>query len=400
MVFSFLSEKKQDDALALVIDIGSASVGVALVRLSDKKSIFKKDSSPHILATNRETISFQETLSAAPFVVAMNKALARSLKDIQDKTKKLGAPANIYCTLSSPWFISKIRNINVVRNDIFKIDEKTLKAFLEEDFEELKEELKEEFPMKDMVVIEKKIIQMRLNGYEVTKFNGKKVSRVEISAIVGLSSGKVVESIEREIGHFFHTKSINFGSFPVAAYSTARDMFPDEKDFIFVDITGEATDISLINNDVMLKTVSFPMGKNSLVRKISAELKTPHEEASSLLNMYLKDALNDTIKTTVALIVKNGNNEWSVRFKKSVDMLAKDSKIPEVVYFTSDSDVSELFAGLMNSMKFEVSLKKKLEAHYINQFITSPFATFGNEVMRDPFLVIETLFASKINIQK
>src|SRR3989344_5473983 len=123
-----------------------------------------------------------------------------------------------------------------------------------------------------LVIIEKKIVQIKLNGYEVRNPYGQKTSRIELSMIVGVSSGKVVESIERKLSNFFHVKSVHFGAFPIAAFSAIRDIFPNEKNFLFIDITGEATDVSLVSNDILAGTVAFSRGKNFFIREISTQL--------------------------------------------------------------------------------------------------------------------------------
>ncbi|MEK7460233.1 MAG: hypothetical protein AAB628_01645 [Patescibacteria group bacterium] len=400
MVFSFLFSEKQDDTLALLIDIGSASVGTAIVSLEGKKSILKTNKVPHVFATNRETIPFQETLSSAPFLSAMNHALERSLKNIQKKTRSRRPPAHIYCTLSSPWFISKTRHIQISRETSFKVDEKILNDFLDEDIENLKKELNGTLTVKDIAVIEKKIIQMKLNGYEIKNPLGKTTPQIEIISNVSLSSDRTIESIERAIGHFFHTKSMHFCSFPLAAYSTVRDIFPEKKNFLFIDITGEATDISLISNDLLIGTTSFAQGKNFFIRAISSEFKTPHEEAATLFGMFLSNALDAKTEEAVATVVNKGHTEWSTQLEKSLITLAKETQIPNAVYFTCDSDVATLFLGLIDNLKSESLANNNFEAKYIDHFAVASSVTFNPSVVRDPFLVIEALFAFKLNQQK
>ena len=294
MALSFFTKQKQDESLVLLVDIGSASVGGALVKI-------EKGSAPHILVTVRENISFQDALSPARFLVAMNRSLDKVLKTMQIKTnpvglsqatKPTGLPAHIFCTLSSPWFILKSRHLRIAHQEEFEVTERILDEFINEDIALLKEELKETLPPKDVKIIEKKIVQIKLNGYEVRNPYGQKTSRIELSMIVGVSSGKVVESIERKLSNFFHVKSVHFGAFPIAAFSAIRDIFPNEKNFLFIDITGEATDVSLVSNDILAGTVAFSRGKNFFIREISTQLHTVHEEAATLFAMFLRDELD------------------------------------------------------------------------------------------------------------
>ena len=233
MALSFFTNRGDNETLTLLVDIGSASVGGALVR-------FEKGKAPHVLATVREDISFQDVLSSARFLVAMNHALDQVSKALQQKIKsgqkKAFTNGHIFCTLSSPWFLLKSRHVQIIREQEFKITERALEEFINEDINHLKEELKETLPPKDVRIIEKKIVQMRLNGYEIKNPYNQKTSRMEISMTVGISSGKVIDSIERRLRNFFHAKTIHFGAFPVAAFSAIRDIFPNERNFLIIDI--------------------------------------------------------------------------------------------------------------------------------------------------------------------
>ena len=389
MSFPFFQHHEHDESLVLLIDVGSASVGSALVRLN-------KGQVPHILATTREAIPFQETLSSARFLLAMNHTLERVLKLTQTSLKEHGSPKHIFCTLSSPWFVLKSRDIRIVGTENFKVTEDILSGFLDKDIERLKEELKETLPPKDTVVIEKKIIQMKLNGYEIKNPYGQTTAQMEMTATISLSSKKVIESIERKVGQFFHTESLHFGSFPVVAFSTIRDIFPEEKNFIFLDITGEATDVSLVNNDILGGATSFPRGKNFFIREISAHFWTMHEEASSLLSMFLKDTLEGKRRATVSEIVLRSRAEWITRLEKAFATLAKVGVVPRTVFFTSDNDVARLFTGLINAAKSDSLMSNSFEARYLDDLVVAKFVSFESEVMRDPFLVVEALLADKL----
>ena len=389
MAFSFFSKRTQNGTTALLIDIGSASVGGALVRIEAGKT-------PHILGTVREDISFQEELSSTRFVLAMNHALDRVLKTVQSKTKDVGIPANIFCTLSSPWFILKNRHIQIARPEAFEVTPRVLEEFLNEDIEHLKDELKETLPPKDVRIIEKKVIQMKLNGYDVKNPYGRKVSRMELSMTAGVSSARVIQSIEKKLSNFFHTTSLHFGAFPIAAFSAVRDIFPEEKNFLFLDITGEATDVSLVNDDLLVGTISFPCGKNFFIREISAGLRTPHEEAVSLFRMFLAGTLHNSKQNDVKNLVEYVENKWLARFEKALATLSKEGVLPRQVFFSADTDIAEVFSTIIGKAKANLHINESFDVKHLDQFLVAKFASFESEVVRDPFLAVEALLATKV----
>ncbi len=409
MAFSFFSNRGYDETLVLLVDIGSASVGGALVKI-------EKGRAPHIIATVRKNISFQEVLSSARFLVAMNHALDQVLKDLQSTMrpardsggsgqtmKPLGSPAHIFCSLSSPWFVLKSRYLNILRQQEFEVTEEVLNEFVNEDIVRLKEELKEILPPKDVKIIEKKIIQMKLNGYDIKSPYGQKTSRMEILMTVGVSSGKVIESIERKLRSVFHAKEVNFGAFPIAAFSAIRDIFPTENDFLFLDITGEATDVSLVNDGLLMGTVSFPRGGNFFTREISAQMRTVHEEAATLFAMFLRDELETTKHSKVSAIVTHAEGEWVSNFEKALSTLSGNGVLPNKVFFTTDVHLAPLFSMLASrysgTEKTESSMNSLQAAQYLDQFVVAKFVSFETNVIRDPFMVVEALLAQKMIAQ-
>lgn len=389
MAFSFFGKDKQDDSLALLIDIGSSSVGVALARLEAGKP-------PHILATVREDIALQEVLFSARFLSSMLRSLERALKGVQEMKKVTGAPAHTFCTLSSPWFILKTRHIQVARDKSFQVTEDILADFFAEDVERLKEELKKTLPTSDIAIIEKKIIQMRLNGYEIKNPYGQTTDRMELTTTVSISSKRVIESIERKVGQIFHTNTLHFGAFPVVAFSAIRDIFPEDQNFIFLDVTGEATDASLINRDILVGTVSFPFGKNFFIREISSALRTPHEEAASLFNMFLEDTLEASKRKKIGETIAYAEEEWLKRLGKSLTELALQGALSRKVFFTADANMAGLFLKLIPRVRSEALINIALEIQNLDQLILANFVTFDTEVVRDPFIVVEVLLATKV----
>ncbi|MDD5152465.1 MAG: hypothetical protein PHS95_00465 [Candidatus Pacebacteria bacterium] len=386
-LFSFFTKQRQDEGLSLLIDVGSSSVGASLVRIEREKPV-------HILTTEREDISFQEKLSSSRFLISMNHALENVLGKIQTKTPSI--PAHIFCTLSSPWFILKIRPILISEEKPFEITESMLNDFFSKDIEQLKGEFKD-IPPEDIEIIEKKIIQVKLNGHEIKDPLGKITKKMELVASVAVSSRRILQSIERYVHHVFPVSSVHFGSFPVATFSAIRDIFPLNRDFLFMDITGETTEVSIVNNDILLGNISFPRGKNFFIREISSGLNTSNEEAITLFGMFIHDKLDKESDMRVQKIVEQSKNEWTIFFEKALATLSQKGSLPKMVFFTSDSDISELFAGMVKAYESELLPNGAvLQARYFDQFIVSDFVFFETEVKRDPFLIIEALFAKKL----
>lgn len=391
-LFSHFVSKKESEELTLVVDIGSASVGAAFVKIGQTVS-------PHVVSSARMDISFQDTLSSSRFLQAMLHALDGALRALESNLKPTSRVTNVFCTLSSPWFILKTRNIHVVREQEFEVTQQALEAFIDQDIEKLKGEMKAMLPLSDVAIIEKKIIHIKLNGYEIKNPYKQITSRMELTATLGVSSRKVMLSLEHRIQKFFHSKNIHFGVFPVATFGVIRDMFPQDENFLFLDITGETTDLTRIENGVLVNSLMFPYGKNSFVRAISGGLRTIHQEASSIFMMYLRKELDPARTLQVGKIIRKVELEWLAKFEKSATALSQGAALPRKLFFISDIEVESLFTLLVGQSTMSSLMKQNFDIQYLDQLIVSKFVTFDNETKRDPFLVIETLFAQKILAQ-
>lgn len=389
MLFSFLKGHTKNEALTLLIDVGSASVGVALVEI-------KENSAPHIFTTARASISFLEKLTAQDFLRAMNQALEKVLKSVQTKTKTTGIPAHISCSLSSPWFLLKSRHLMISRPNSFEVTIESLDKILNEGILRLKDELKDVLPPDDMQVVEKKIIQTKLNGYKIENPYGQKATRVELTLTVGISSKQVTERIEHTVKNYFHTAVIHFGAFPIVAFNAIRDIFPTEKSFLFLDITGESTDVSLVNNDLLMGTVTFPRGKNFFIREISAQFRMPHETAASVLNMVLGGTLDSKRQEEVEQLLARIQNDWLERFEKALASLASSGTMPRKIFFMADADTASIFTESLGRAKIPHNERSMFEVQYLDQLILGKFVSFDTGVVRDPFLIAEALLLTKV----
>lgn len=391
--FSFFGKQQQNKLLALLVDIGSASVGAALIEIHKGKP-------PQMHKTVREIIPFQEVLSSPRFLVAMNHTLMRALARVQEETKEFGVPTYIVCTLSSPWFILKSRHLRIERKAAFEITERTLAEFVLENIEKLKEEIKDILPAPQIEIIEKHVIRVKLNGYEVKNPYAQKTTHAEIDAVVGVSSKRVIESTKRVLGNFVQSGAIRFGVFPLAAFSAIRDIFLHEESFLFLDITGEATDVSLVKDNLLMGTVSFPYGKNFFIRKLSAGLSTPQEDAISTFAMFLSGTLGQKKHGRVKEMIEASSAEWLASFENALGELSREGVLPHKIFFASDNDIAKTFASAIQEAKSTLLQGEHFEAEYLDHSIVARFVSFDVGVVRDPFIIIEALFAQKLFAQK
>lgn len=172
-------------------------------------------------------------------------------------------------------------------------------------------------------------------------------------------------------------------------------MYPYQQSFLSIDITGESTDISLVNNDILMGTSFFPYGKNFFIREISVGTRTSQEEATTLFGMYLRGELEEKRHTQIESIIERSRAEWGLHFVKVLTELAKTGRPDPTVFFTTDGDVSRFFEILMKEVSTGFFPGEGAEMKYIDTETMANFVSFESGVVRDPFLAIEALFSKK-----
>ncbi len=389
---SFLFGNKNKSELVAILDVGSSRVGGALVLISRNKT-----TKPKILLSVKNQINEDHNLNTEKFTIAMESALRATLRDIEKA--KQGSPTRIICFLSSPWYASQTRTINFVKNAPFILTQKIIDDLVTKEIKLFESDHLQKYaadPEKPRI-LESKITQIMLHGYKVPDPIGKKITEVELSLFLSMCPGKILASIEKEAFQVFHGAKVRFTTFVFSSYAVARDIFPDNENFLLIDIGGEITDIGIVKNDVLLESISFPRGSNFLLRKISEGLGKTFEESTSLLNMCMDDKLNDTEKQRVSGPLHTAKQEWLSMFQKSLGSMASDLLVPEHIYLITDKALASCFIETINKEEFSqyALAEKKFEITTFNEAMLHNFCTFEPDAERDRFIILETIFAAK-----
>lgn len=398
--------KRKKDTVAVLFDVGNASIGGALISLSDERR-------PKILFTCRESITIGKELEMARVLPRMTKVLQSVAKTITSTGINtlpggiLPAGSEIYCILAAPWCLSRTKILKAKRPESFTVSVELLESITEIEGSGFDKELRddqdrEELGRSPLVLIEKKIIKTRLNGYEVQDPFEKKVKRIEVSLFLSATTRAVEEAIKKTLDEVFMHREIHYNSFSLIAYSGLRDIFPKKDDFLFIDVSGEITEISLIRHHVLLETVSFPFGKNAVIRRLSRTLKKEPELAHSDLSLYFKKNLTGAHSEKIKKALDIAAQEWIKLFDKTISKLSENDFVPSTIFFTADHPVEKFFSEIIAQRKIgEFSLEgKDFSVTYMDSELLNPYVEIEKGIEEDEFLALETLFLRRVAMLK
>jgi hypothetical protein len=383
----FSSNKPQ---IAIIFDIGSSSVGGAAVLLFPKRK-------PKVLYTARRDMAFQENFHFERFVSSMMETLEKVAQDVSSVKLPPHSEKTFSCFFASPWYASQTRILKKSFGNSVKIDEELLKETEEKEIETFKaQEIKKMGG--DAIILETETIQTKLNGYETSNPIGKEATDFQTAIYISISPGKIAQTITERIKKVFHAHSVHFNSFPFSSFVVARDIF-HEKSFLFMDISGEVSDISIVRDNVLQETVAFPLGKNFLIRKIAGETDSTFQEALSQFHMAKGEELEEEHDKKVKKALDAASKEWITAFQNALKSVSgRKELLPRDIFITADDDVSKWFIeNLQDSGSDSFSVVGNVfNVRHLNGSFLSSFCDSETAVERDSFLMIEAIFINRL----
>ena len=390
MGFFSKSSAKQNGELVAVFDIGSASVGGALF-------FMQKSGVPKIIFSVREIIPPQHKIDAASMLLQTKKTLDNVAKRIV--TSSFGAPKKIFCVLSSLWYISQNRLIQMKKNTPFVFNDKLANSLIEKEIKLFKEGYLEKH-IKDnghIRVIEFKNIKTMLNGYEVINPYNQKAKELEMTLFISMGEENILSGVEEIIARHFHTHKVIFSSFLMASFTVMRDMHLHQDDFILVDIGGEITDISMIKKSALRESVSYPIGSNLIIRNMVSMFGFSFHEAKSYLSLYKDGHAEEKVQKRLEPIIGNFKTKWLAQFQSSLANLSNDISIPAAIFFTCESKFANFFNEIIKTEQFSqyTLTQSKFQVNFINTAMLHKIISFGNNAIRDTSLTIDAIYINR-----
>lgn len=358
-------------------------------------------------------MAYQQELNFERFLNVMIATLSLVVDDIakngHELLKTVGSHPNdaqdVFCVFSSPWYISQTKTISLNQEKPLLISGRFIDDLVKRSAEQFKtsSRARESLQIENNAeLIEERIIEIKLNGYETTNPHGKLANKVELALYTSMISKEVKERVTKVVSDTFHEKALEFHSFALSMFSSIRDTYPSIREYLIFDFGGEITDVSIIRSGVLSQTVSFPFGSNVLIRKISHLLNTVPEEAISQLSLYLKKELHDTkiIKLEEALL--NIEKEWVTMVGQLLKNLSVDLPLPQTIFHTTSNDLNQIFVTFMGKDSFCSSAMNpdKFTLISLQSNNLNIFCTYTPHIAQDLFLGLEAAFIEKVKTSK
>ncbi len=368
---SVLSSSKEYD---VIISVGSGSVYGAIVE-------FEKNSPAKILCVRESEFPVKEKIQAEELSTFMLSSLHKTITELaHDHKKKI---KNTHVIFASPWFSSFSKSIHIEKPEAFNVQEKTIEKLIAEQFSEIFKEVSGG----SSIIVEKALSHIKLNGYQTAAPYGKMAKTLDVSVYASVIPAIIREKIESEIYTVVHPHSIILHTFPFVAWDVIMTLFSPKEDFIFVDIGSEVTDALVVLRGAIHSLVSFPVGKNHLVRKVALATESTPELATSMISLFASDTVDAPTKEKMSALVEAFGQEWTIRFLSAIHETKEiEHFLPQRAYVVSDQKISDLFSGII--------IKQIPNTISLSRENLSQFVEFGSGETPNIFIALGAIYCN------
>lgn len=395
--------KKPEEEIVAIFDIGNGSIGGALVKLTTHGV-------PVILYTHREPIAFAPQPSAKYLMSSMLKMLQIVTDNLtKEGLKRVKASffgshklRDAFCVFASPWYVSQTKVIHEEKDTAFSVSAGTMNSLIKKEQDQFNEEIKsgkyEQIFGPDTQLLEKKIVNVKLNGYQIHNPAGKKAKELELTLFSSFISKEIIKGVEETIHKSFAVRSVNHFSYGFVSWNASKVLFPDIHDHFFFDVSSETTDISLVSRDILIETISFPMGKSELLRNVVRELNIAPDVALSSLSMYFSDQIDPRFKEKLGAILSPVSEKWHNSCVLALKQFQKIYALPKAAFVTADLDTSKFFLKTLEK-EFPAELNivgNKLSVSVIGADTVQKFIEMLPGTASDSFISTESIFFNNL----
>ena len=321
---------KSQKRSAALIDIGSASVAGAYAH-------FEAGSPPTLYYTARVPIETREGENC-------DQSMQRSLEVLGHILINHGAPVlrqatgsahidSVITTVAAPWQETSVHVES-------KQEEKSF-VFTHQLLEDMVREAPKEKPGR--TTSRHSVVATILNGYDVAQPFGKKAKRADLVILSSTLEEKVSTSIERMLRKLFHTSDVTLTAFAPLSYAVLRDMYPHEKDFLIIDVEGEATDLAFVKRGLLTDVASIPQGTNALLAAVSRGHAAITEDSIGVIDTNRNAKFAD--------MVGKLEEKWLCDISDALKEFSARHALPRTIFLLSDENTRGYLERLVNTKK-------------------------------------------------
>lgn len=301
---------KAKESFCLAIDIGTASISAVLFscKKDGKPDIIKIFRKYHKHSLSREGTAFQK--SALRDLMLLFKEVERLYPRIVVNEIRIG--------LASPFYLARTLTLSAKHDAKEKITENDINRIIQKG----SKEIEQDFLENTLKVFETHISRLTLNGYELARIVGRQAEDIALTIRYAAVKKEFLKTLSERLASATKAANIRFFTFPVIYFSVFHDLISQKKEpLLFLDIGGETTEITLVENATIREVSTLPIGVLNFIYRIAEKFNTDNDSASALLKRYSGGTLEGEAAETIKTILKNEIQKWRPAFARMFEAI-------------------------------------------------------------------------------
>lgn len=385
----FFKSKKKEGKNVAIFDIGSSSVGGAYVYIPNNN----EEKVPVVIESLR--LEMKEVKDNNIF--DLEKEATTTLKKTAEALfqRKIGKLDEVVCVITTPWSHSETKRISVSNHVKINVTKKMLNDLINKEIEIITKNLRER-ENNNKEVVESLITEISIDDRVTDNPIGKSCKFLDLSFSYSYVNESFIKKSKKALSDVFTSAQISFSSFSLLTYLMIRDNYFGQESHLILDISGETTDLSVINNGIFGEKYSFPFGKKTILRSLALNLKIEYRDACELFKLYYQNNLSLSHREKLKKYFESTEKLWSEELKRCLYNIPSFKYLPRDIFLTIDTDIRNWFFEIFKKTEFSnnVTFGKKFNITILdeNELIDKCELTKGSN---DPFIMIEAIALSR-----
>lgn len=279
----FSWKRSESDHCGLIVDIGSGSVGMAVVYQP------AADEPVSVVWNYREFALLKNSTDTADAMKRIQTAIVNAFLAVAgDGTKALHAfnpslsVASVQVSFSAPWSHTVTRTVAYSDDTPFVVTQALLTELTTRAQSEAAERFSDlDLEQQKLTSIADATASLMLNGYVVTAPLEQTTTQLSVTHLNAVTYQTLYNTVTESIEKVFPQAETTFHSFMFLYYCLLRNTQSQLTDICLLDVTHEATELGIIRDGALIHATHNVHGAHSVAREISNAATVPLEEAYS-----------------------------------------------------------------------------------------------------------------------
>ena len=335
-------------AYGVILDIGSGSIGAAIVESNPEQTlptlIYRNQTSLRISAEAHDIRRVREALLATALTLSQEGLAA--LRNHNPRAKI----TRILVTCGSPWSYTIARNVSYENDEPFKVTKNLIHDLAETAEEEICTHIQESAPFSgDFTVVERATTDVAINDYVVNEPVGKTGTICSLSHMIGLVPKELLEALREVKDKLFPEAELAVHTYLLATYCVLRDLYPHTHAFTIIDVSGEATEFGVVENNLLSENKSLSQGSSTFIRGVMDETGSPASDIETLIATEGKNHITERAE------LEKQVKSYVASVMESVQALTEHRALPRDTIITAHHPYEQLFKDMIRLALLEAN---------------------------------------------